>query len=158
MHKKLLLLDEIRVVLKLTSALWVTNFVNFLFSDSTKVHEKKKEEIKLKIKKIIHVIFPHVVPFIIFLRLDVIKQKEMRGAKKKKKNSKYMHIPIDLEEQSRRKPCPADTYLFRTEIREVQPLSLVRHVSGCRNNRHDEHMYEMPYIYDATLCVPCAKG
>lgn len=43
MHKKLLLLDEIRVVLKLTSALWVTNFVNFLFSDSTKVHEKKKK-------------------------------------------------------------------------------------------------------------------
>lgn len=34
---------------------------------------------------------------------------------------------------------PADTYLFRTEIREVQPLSLVRHVSGCRNKRHDEH-------------------
>lgn len=43
MHKKLLLLDEIRVVLKLTSALWITNFVNFLFSDSTKVHEKKKK-------------------------------------------------------------------------------------------------------------------
>ena len=47
--------------------------------------KKKREEIKIKIKKIIHVIFPHVVPFIIFLRLDVIKQKEMRGAKKKKK-------------------------------------------------------------------------
>lgn len=97
MHKKLLLLDEIRVVLKLTSALWVTNFVNFLFSDSTKVHEKKKrEEIKIKIKKIIHVIFPHVVPFIIFLRLDVIKQKEMRGEKKKKKKFKihaYSHRP-----------------------------------------------------------------
>ena len=97
MHKKLLLLDEIRVFLKLTSALWVTNFVNFLFSDSTKVHEKKKEEIKIKIKikKIIHVIFPHVVPFIIFLRLDVIKQKEMRGGKKKKKFKihAYSHRP-----------------------------------------------------------------
>lgn len=145
-------------VLKLTSALWITNFVNFLFSDSTKVHEKKKKKTnKNKNKKIIHVIFPHVVPFIIFLRLDVIKQGKKKWGKKKK-NSKYMHIPIDLEEQSRRKPCPADTYLFRTEIREVQPLSLVRHVSGCRNNRHDEHTYEMPYIYDANLCVLCAKG
>lgn len=84
--------------------------------------------------------------------------KAKRNGGKKKKNSKYMHIPIDLEEQSRRKPCSADTYLFRTEIREVQPLSLVRHVSGCRNNRHDEHTYEMPYIYDANLCVLCAKG
>lgn len=69
-----------------------------------------------------------------------------------------MHIPIDLEEQSRRKPCPADTYLFRTEIREVQPLSLVRHVSGCRNNRHDEHTYEMPCIYDPTALRAVRKG
>lgn len=46
---------------------------------------------------------------------------------------------------------PADTYLFRTEIREVQPLSLVRHVSGRRDERRDEHTYEMSRIYDATL-------
>lgn len=72
-------------VLKLTSALWITNFVNFLFSDSTKVHEKKKKTNKNKNKKIIHVIFPHVVPFIIFLRLDVIKQGKKKWGKKKKK-------------------------------------------------------------------------
>lgn len=63
-------------VLKLTSALWIINFVNFLFSDSIKVHKNKK---------IIHVIFPHVVSFIIFLRLDVIKQGKKKWGKKKKK-------------------------------------------------------------------------
>lgn len=81
-------------VLKLTSALWITNFVNFLFSDSTKVHEKKKTN-KNKNKKIIHVIFPHVVPFIIFLRLDMIKQGKKKWGKKKKKFKihAYSHRP-----------------------------------------------------------------
>lgn len=47
--------------------------------------KKKKKTNKNKNKKIIHVIFPHVVPFIIFLRLDVIKQGKKKWGKKKKK-------------------------------------------------------------------------
>lgn len=57
--------------------------------------KKKKKTNKNKNKKIIHVIFPHVVPFIIFLRLDVIKQgKKKWGEKKKKfKIHAYSHRP-----------------------------------------------------------------
>lgn len=40
---------------------------------------------------------------------------------------------------ARRKLRPrADTYLFRTEIREVRPLSVVRHVLARMNKRHRE--------------------
>ena len=68
-----------------------------------------------------------------------------------------MHISIGLEEQSRRKPTPADTYLFRTEIREVQPLSLVRHVSGTQEQPSRRAHVRETVVY-LWLCVACAPG